>query len=252
MEEREAKVEHQFMITDLRSHRLSVALRNLQAQWIALNQYLKNHKADQIVGALSPKERKMALQRVKSELSINKKLTQRIQKLSESINLIQLRIGLYDPAFLLEQKQRRALVEQLNLESEWLLNHNRFPPRLLDELETQRETIADFQKRSLELVSRNSRTLKAQVALEEKRMIAYEKRLKRLSKKAQALGGQIVAEVFYHVLQNLNQYILEADAGLLNVFWQQKQSSSKQLGSERSRRRIHLSILKRDMVDVSN
>ena len=72
-----------------------------------------------------------------------------------------------------------------------------------------------------------------------------------MSKKALALGGQIVAEAFYHVLQNLNQFILEADAGLLNVFWQQKQNSSKQLGGERSRRRMHLSILKRDIVDVS-
>ena len=48
--------------------------------------------------------------------------------------------------------------------------------------------------------------LKSQhIQREEEKLSKYEKRLARLNRKALAVGGQIVAEAFYHVLQNLNQ-----------------------------------------------
>jgi hypothetical protein len=251
IEEREAKVERDLMITDLRSYRLNLFLRNLEAQWVALDRYLQDHKADQVVGGLTPRERKFALKKVQKELKKNKLLQAKVHKLSEHINFSQLRIGLYDEVFLAEQKQRLSLQKILNSESEWLMAQRRFPTAMLEQLQQQHAIIKSFQKRSVRVVQQNSISLSDQVRREEERLSKYEKRLARLNRKALALGGQIVAEAFYDVLQNLNQFILEADAGLLNVFWQQKQNSSKQLGGERSRRRMHLSILKRDIVDVS-
>ena len=58
----------------------------------------------------------------------------------------------------------------------------------------------------------------------------------------------MVAQTFYRVLKQLDLLVLEADAGLLDMIWTQKNKSSDVAQSERERRRIHFEVLERDIV----
>ena len=55
---------------------------------------------------------------------------------------------------------------------------------------------------------------------------------------------------FYKVLDVIDSYLLESDAGLLDVTWSQKAQRTELLGEERKRRRTHLKVLQRDLVDA--
>ena len=249
LNEREAKVERKLMISDLKSYRLHINIRQLHSQLIALDRYLNDTRPDQVRGGLTPQQRKTTLEQVKKELKENEVLTQRALSLSQDINLTQLRIGLFDQAFELEEALKMKLMLALQAESEWLAVHQKIKSDVLEDLSRQHEIIDDFQTRSRALVRENSASLQEQVRKEEEKIMRYEKRLSQLTQQAKLLGGQIVAYTFYRVLEKLNGLILEIDAGLLDIFWSQKKSSSSQVEEERKRRRIHLQVLNRDMVD---
>ena len=51
------------------------------------------------------------------------------------------------------------------------------------------------------------------------------------------------------LLKQLDLLILEADAGLLDMIWTQKNKSSDVAQSERDRRQIHFEVLERDLVE---
>ena len=110
------------------------------------------------------------------------------------------------------------------------------------------QIIDDFQIRSMRLVSDNSSLLRQQVIKEEAKIKRYEIRLKNLTRQANRLAGQMVAKIFYQVINKLDGLILEADAGYLHMIWAQKNESSKLLQDERENRRIHFEVLNRDQV----
>ena len=59
----------------------------------------------------------------------------------------------------------------------------------------------------------------------------------------------MVARIFYKVLKQLDEFILEADAGMLDMLWAQKNQSSDLVQNERDRQRIHFEVLNRDKVE---
>ena len=247
--ERESKVEHKLMLSDLKLFRLRVGLKHQRAQLIALKRYLESARPDEIVGVLSPKQRASALKNVDQELSVFDSQVARLETISDKIKRAYLRIGLFDEAFMIEEQLRVQLARALDKESEWLSAQGRFPTDQLSELARAHKVIEDFQDRSLRLVSDNASTLRDQVAKEELKIRRYELKLRRLSNQAQRLAGQMVALTFYRVLNQLDQLILKADAGLLDMIWTQKNQSTKIVRGERERRRIHFEVLNRDMVD---
>ena len=249
LREREAKVERKLTFADLKLYRLRMSLKHQRAQLIALKTYLESAKLDEVVGVLSPQQRASALKGVKSELEACEAQKTKIERLSEKIKRTHLRVGLFDEAFMIEERQRAQLIRALDQESEWLNTQGLFPTERLTELSRAHQIIRDFQERSLKLISDNSSSLRDQVEQEEAKIKRYELRLRRLNNQAQRLAGQLVALTFYRVLNQLDPAHLEADAGLLDMIWTQKNRSTQVLRGERDRRRIHFEVLKRDMVD---
>jgi hypothetical protein len=249
-QEREAGVERSLLKADLSTSRLTLALRNVESQLIALKLYLKSSKPDAVGGALGPRERAAALKQLEDELAQNERLKARAQGVSDTIHRTQLRVGLYDEAFMLEEALRDRLRVALEAESEWLATHGKLSPELLRSLSEQHAIISDFQTRSLKLVRNNSQELKDQLAAEEQKIAAQEERLNALASRAHMLGGQIVAYTFYRVLEEINAFLLEADAGLLDVSWSQKSQRTDLLFEERAQRRVHLKVIQRDLADA--
>jgi hypothetical protein len=250
-QEREARVERELMRSDLLASRMRYALRSLESQLAALNLYLKDPSPDDIGGgALSPRERESALAQVREELKVNAALQERASALSDTIDLAQLRVGLYDEAFDLDEALRARFTRALAAESEWLAANGHLSFSQTEELERLNAVLSDFQERSLKLVRTNSSELRAQVDQEERNIQDQERRLEVLSREANRIGGQIVSYTFYRVLEKINAFILEADAGLLDVSWSQKEQQSSQAQRERDHRRVHLQVISRDLADA--
>jgi len=250
LKEREGAVEGQLLRVDLNASRMRYALRSLESQLAALNLYLKDPSPDALGGgALSPRERAAALAQVREELALNAALQGRAQALSDTIDRAQLRVGLYDEAFALDESLRARFTRALAAESEWLAANGHLSAAQTEELERLHAVISDFQERSLKLITASSAELRAQVDAEERNIQEQERRLEVLSRDANRLGGQIVSYTFYRVLEKINAFILEADAGLLDVSWSQKEQSSSHAQRERERRRVHLQVISRDLVD---
>lgn len=249
--EREARVERELMRSDLSASRMRYALRSLESQLAALNIYLKDPSPDEVGGgALSPREREAALAQVRDELKVNAALQARAAALSDTIDLAQLRVGLYDEAFDLDEALRARFTRALAAESEWLAANGHLSFAQTEELERLNAVISDFQERSLKLVRTNSSELRAQVDREERNIQDQERRLEVLSREAHRIGGQIVSYTFYRVLEKINAFILEADAGLLDVSWAQKEQQSSHAQRERDHRRVHLQVISRDLADA--
>ena len=249
LDEREAKVENQLMLLDLKLYRLDITMKNTRAQLIALKTFLEDKRVDGVISMMSPQKRELSLNSVKQELSIYRRQIERIAKITSDIKQVYLRIGLFDSVYMHEEELRSKLVDALDQESEWLVKQSRLSIAQLSSLEQAHKVIDDFQIRSMQLVSENSSTLREQVKLEEVKIKRNERRLKRLNRQAKRLAGQMVARIFYKVLKQLDEFILEADAGMLDMLWAQKNQSSDLVQNERDRQRIHFEVLNRDKVE---
>ena len=249
LNEREAKVEHQLMLLDLKLFRLDMTMKNTRAQLIALKTFLEDKRVDGVISMISPQKRNLALKSVNQELAVYEQQIKQIDQITNNIKQVYLRIGLFDSVYMHEEELRSKLVNALDQESEWLVKQSRLSIAQLSSLEQAHKVIDDFQVRSMQLVSENSSSLREQVKLEEAKLKKYESKLKRLNRQAKRLAGQMVAQIFYKVLKQLDEFILEADAGMLDMLWAQKNQSSDLVQNERDRQRIHFEVLNRDKVE---
>lgn len=246
----EQNVEDQLLSSDLTLSKINLTLRNLDSQLIALKLYLKDLRGDEIGKIFTIQERSSLIESVQKEEQRTSKLREIARTIKDTIHKTQLRVGLFDQAFMLDEKLRQNLYQALNAESQWLINHQKLDPQLLQRLKRLHDIIDDFQNRSLNLVNQNSIELKNQLLIEERNVARHEKKLVKLTLLAQTLAGQIAAQAFYKVLQVINSYLLESDAGLLDVTWSQKAQRSELLSEEHKRRRTHLKVLQRDLIDA--
>lgn len=249
LDEREAKFERELMLLDLKLYRLEMVMKNTRAQLIAMKIYLQDESIDEVTGGIGPQKRASALKSVSNELKTYERHRIRIKALTEDIKKVYLRVGLFDSVYIQEEELRGQLATTLDQESEWLVKRGLLPVERLSEFERAHKIVDDFQERSMKLVSANTSSLREQVRLEEAKVKKYEIKLKRLNRQAKRLAGQMVAQIFYQVLKQLDQLILEADAGILDMLWAQKSQSSTVVQSERDRRRIHFEVLNRDLVE---
>lgn len=248
--ELEHQVERQLLSSDLTLSKIKLTLANFDSQLSALRVYLKDLRGDEVGKVLTGREREALIEQVSKEEQRTARLKELAQQTRDQLRKTQLRIGLYDEAFQLDEALRSALFEALNKESEWLVTHRHLDSNTLAKITRLHKVILDFQKRSIALVDESCADLKAQLLVEEQRVSHQRQRLERLTKRAQRLAGQIAALAFYKVLDVINAYLLESDAGLLDVTWSQKAQRSELLTEERKRRRIHLKVLQRDLVDA--
>lgn len=248
LEEREDQVERELNRLDLRLFRLSLILKNSRAQLIGTQLYLEDDRADAPGVSLNLQKTSNALSMTKSQLDDYRKQKKRLKELSEQIKRVFLRVGLFDEVYIKEEDLRRAYAKALQQESEWLAGRGLLPITQLNELIRGHQMIDDFQNRSMRLVSENISILRQQVVQEEAKIKRYEAQLTSLTQQANRIAGQMVAKIFYQVINKLDELILEADAGFLDMLWARKNESSRVLQSERNSRRIHFEVLNRDQV----
>jgi len=248
--ELEHQIERQLLSSDLMLSKIKLTLVNFNSQLTALRVYLKDLRGDEIGKVLSADERATLMKKVEQEEARVKRLRDATQDTRDQLRKTQLRIGIFDDAFQLDERLRQELFTALNAESEWLVSHRKLDPAVLAKLTRLHKVVLDFQERSIALVDENSVDLKAQLSQEELKVKQQKARLKVLQRRAQKLAGQIAALAFYKVLDVIDSYLLESDAGLLDVTWSQKAQRTELLGEERKRRRTHLKVLQRDLVDA--
>ena len=110
------------------------------------------------------------------------------------------------------------------------------------------QRLARFTSESRRLARENSDGLRAQVLREKELTTGYRRRQSRLSRAANLLGGQLVAQNLYRIRDSINQLILRTNAGLLDISWSQKNRHSARREGEERRREMHLRVINRDLI----
>ena len=225
LKERESKMERQLAQLDLKLFRQGLILKYNHSQLIGAKIYLEDNSPDVINGILKPEQRTKAIDMTIAQLAEHDQLVVKINALSEKIKKVYYRVGLFDEVYIQEEELRGAYASALEEESEWLVTQGGMDTRDLNAFNRGHQIIDDFQIRSMRLVSDNSSLLRQQVIKEEAKIKRYEIRLKNLTRQANRLAGQMVAKIFYQVINKLDGLILEADAGYLDMLWAKKNES---------------------------
>ena len=128
--ELEAKVEGALLSSDLTLSRIKLTLMNFSAQLTAIRAYLKDLRADDVGQVLSPTERSALLNEALKEEQRVERLSELATQVRDELRKTQLRVGLYDEAFALDEALRTELYEALSAESGLFFERiSRKPPR---------------------------------------------------------------------------------------------------------------------------
>ncbi len=248
--EEENKVEKGYLIQELQSYRLKLELQNIEAQFQALDQYLKDPKAQEMGKVLNLRERNSVLEQIQKELPELEKMKQKIQSVIDTTEKSILTVGLYDEGFLLDQKTRNQLQSLLIEESQLYIENGLMNRSELSSYTFIYQQLESFEKQAQSMILQNTTQLKKELEVEKAKVKIQQQKLSSLQQQANLLAGQIVSQAFYTVLSQIDELIMENNAALLDVYWSKKSNISRDLEKEQGYRRNHIDVLKNDMVDT--
>jgi hypothetical protein len=248
--EQEASIEKSYLIQELQSYRLRLELQNLEAQFNALDQYLKDPKAQEIGKSLKLREKTSVLEQIKKELPEVQKMKEQVQALIDQSEKSILRVGLSDEAYVKDDQIRKDLQKILVDEMQFYVEQKLCTANDLNQYLFIDQKATRFENQAKTMVLQNTLDLKNELEKEKNSVRIQQQKLSVLQQQANQLAGQIVSQAFYLVLEQIDELILENDAALLDVFWSKKNNVSKDLEKEQGYRRAHIDILNHDMVDT--
>jgi tetratricopeptide (TPR) repeat protein len=201
-------------------------IRGLEAQLAAVSRFVDDRA--RIEGGAA--QDASVLARVRAEHQEALQLRARLREVAEQLIVERMQIGVGDAASVRDERVRLDYHAAIEAETEWLRARGAQLP--VDVLNQAREVDARarrFQKATENLVSEwvveSSRVL----AEERSKLALYQGELAQYQAGAETLGGAIAARSFLHVLGRIEALVLEADVGLIDVAWKQKQDQSDQI-----------------------
>jgi hypothetical protein len=248
--EQESSIEKAYLIQELQSYRLKLELQNLEAQFNALDQYLKDPKAQEMGKSLKLREKTSVLEQIKKELPEVQKMKEQVQSLIDQSEKSILRVGLSDEAYAKDDQIRKDLQKVLVDEMQFYVEQKLCTANDLSQYLFIDQKATRFENQAKTMILQNTLDLKNELEKEKNSVRIQQQKLSVLQQQANQLAGQIVSQAFYLVLEQIDELILENDAALLDVFWSKKNNVSKDLEKEQGYRRAHIDILNHDMVDT--
>jgi hypothetical protein len=85
--------------------------------------------------------------------------------------------------------------------------------------------------------------IRRQVDRERANVGRYDTQLAAYQGETESLGGKIAARSFLNVKARIDAVVLEADVGLVDIAWKQKQDQSKAIADARARERAEIEAL---------
>jgi hypothetical protein len=120
----------------------------------------------------------------------------------------------------------------------------------LQRLEAIDRRAKDFLKRANGLADERIAEIKRVLDRERGNVAGYDGDLVTYQGETESLGGAIAARSFMHVMSRVDGVVLEADVGVVDVSWKQKEGRSKEISKVLERQSAEQDLLKRNFEEV--
>ncbi|MEZ4473150.1 MAG: tetratricopeptide repeat protein [bacterium] len=244
---REARVDDELRRLDTDLFKLDVAIRGLEAQLVAIDRYIEDQARSE--GPKASDQRILA--QVEIELTQARQLRTDLRTLADRLSLERIQIGIGDPASARDDRVRLDYLAAMEAELDWLRARGVALPMDLFSAARDVETrVTRFHRRAREHVDRKAGDYSGQLAREKANIAEYQRDLGDYQAQTETLGGAIAARSFLHVLGRIDGLVLEADVGLVDVAWKQKQDKSDQISRLLTRQADDLKALEQTWREV--
>ncbi|MCA9543555.1 MAG: tetratricopeptide repeat protein [Myxococcales bacterium] len=247
MRARTARVDDEMARLDQEAFRLSVELQGIDAQLTAIDRYVKDTVGEEIAALGMP-----ALRQVEQERGLAKALKVELEALVRAVEAERIRLGVNDDSSNEDGRTRAAFLDAVRSEARWLTaNGAPFQGDILAGLDDLDVRLNAFFAKAGQLVDDRVTRIKAQVDRERMNVETYRRELQAVSSRSENLGGTVAARAFRQVYERIHQVVLEADVGLIDVAWKQKQDQSGEISRMLERQQIDLENVDRSFREVS-
>lgn len=248
LQARDAEVDGALAQIDQRAFELGIELRAVEAQLVAVKKYVED-----LALAEGPSGGEGAVRAtVDRELQSALALEAELESLIESIEAERIRVGVNDAAFDEDATVRSQYVEAMKAEERWLASNGKAVPQdELSRIDALERRVSSFQQRAARLVDDKVADIQRQLSRERANVEGYDGELLAYRGETESLGGQIAARSFSRVLERIEGVVLEADVGIIDVAWKQKQDGSQQISELLGKQREELDALERDLREVN-
>ena len=248
LQRRDKEIDHQMVEADKAAFALNVQIRGLEAQLAAIEKFV----ADTVEAKGGNGREKVVFEEVKKELADANTLRQEYEKVCRSIDLQRLATGTFDEATTDDERIRQQLAAALDAEEQYLANHGAAVPaadrQRIDALDAR---AVSFIQKTGTVVDDKVVELKKQVQRESQNVNGYDGELLTYQGQTESLGGRIAARSFQSVYDRISAVVLEADVGLVDIAWKQKQDQSKLIADTRAKEREELEAMERELKEAT-
>ena len=209
---------------------------------------------------LSPAQRKSISQEVTKVQQQNNKLKKDKEALERTLDLAMIQLGniSVDPEEeRIQQRYRQLLDEERRLLGQVRGELSSTQQGYLDDIRTQtsrirtsRKQLRDFFKLLSRLVKQYSRVMRSRVQSEKNKLNQHEQQVYALSNRSKRLASRIAYNTFLAVRGKFRDLVLRADVGVIDVVWQEKQTTQAQIKKLSKERNSELRVLDSEFRDI--
>lgn len=249
LQARDAAIDDEMSRVDRDAFKLRLEISALEAQLVAIEKYTHDLASDE---SISADRRGRVSTEVNSELKNANALRDELESLVQIIGERRIQVGVNDDASGEDERIRRRYVVAVEVEEQWLQAHGGSIDGVAREqlVDLERRTEAFFRDASA-LVETKVAELQRLVVREKNNIRAYDSELAVYQGQTESLGGRIAARSFDRVRSGIDAVVLQADVGLIDVSWAQKNDRSQQISRMLTRQRDELSALERDFNEAT-
>lgn len=247
LQARDARVDDEMADLDRVAFEVGLQIRAVDAQLVAIDKYVRDAAGE---GPTRPGDQ-AARSQVEREMAHTKALRAELVELQQAIEAERLQVGVNDYASREDDRIRRRFLDAVEAEANWLARNGvQIDPALRARLDAIDRVAADFQRRAQGLVDERIEAIRRQIERERRNVVGYAVDLEGYTGATESLGGAIAARGFRHVFDRVADILLQADVGLLDVVWKNKQDKSDQIGELRERQREEYRTLEGNYTEV--
>ncbi len=247
LQARDAKIDDEMIRLDQEAYKLGLQIGGMEAQLVAVDKYV----ADLGTAESDPSATGTVRAQVERELAEARALREQLQVLQRSIEEARIQVGANDEAASEDERVRGRLESALDAEEAWLA-------RNAGVNDTERLRLRELGQRSAAVLQRTQgivddriADIKKRIDAEQANVATYDGELVAYQGETESLGGAIAARSFEHVQKRVDDVVLEADVGLIDVAWKQKEDRSARIADLLARKRAELEALQRSFSEVS-
>ena len=231
---RDKRVDTQIRDLDREAFVLSVEIRGLEAQLAAVSKFVSDVAEDKGGSGREP----VVYAQVQRELDQARDLRIEYERLTQALELARITVGINDAASAEDEKLRITYAEALAAEERLLAARGQAIAS------PERQRISELDARAVDISNRVTGIADEKI-LDFGRLVEREKQnvasfgdeLVGYQGETESMGGKIAARNFMAIYDRINAVVLEADVGIVDIAWKQKQDQTQLIAKTRSRQR---------------